>query len=98
MSKPAPTYDIRTIGDFLKVPEKRLGACLREFRVVLDMTRATERLMRDAEGVLYNTATVRLPLERFTWIDDKKGTLSLHILTKKPDDAVPGVAPREGGP
>jgi len=82
---PAPTYEIRTVGDFLKVPKKRLGACLREFRTMLDVARTTEQMVRAAEGVLHQTETARLPLERFTWIDDKKGTISLHIQTKKPD-------------
>lgn len=82
-----PTYDIRTVADFLKVPEDRIGECLREFRIMLDMARATTSLlgniadsMADEPGAKHKRGDVHfVMLDRFEWIDDNLGEAHLTI-------------------
>ena len=86
MAESPPTYEIRTVADFLKVPENRLGACLREFRIALRLARATDNLVRRVGEVIHQTDTVRCEMQLFRWIDDDKRTAHLRIRTKaRPD-------------
>lgn len=73
------TYEIVTVGDFLKVPPKRLGACLREFKIALEMARATDTLLSVSAETLHPGASVNTTFTRFRWIDDGKRTASLNI-------------------
>ncbi len=80
------TFVIRTVADFLLVPEERLGECLREFRVMLDMAHAAGRLVdavgeeMQREGIGgYTPGDVRWTVDEFEWIDDDKGNVSLSL-------------------
>lgn len=56
----APTYDIRTLADFLSVPPERLAVCLAEFAVCVEMARISAQML----------APIEVPLSRFAWTDD----------------------------
>lgn len=81
---PHPTYAIRTVADFLLVPEDRLDECLREFRICVQMARASMDLLNATargmdikdlpEGDLF-AFTV------FRWIDDDAGNITVNIGT-----------------
>lgn len=77
-----PTYEILTVGDFLKVPEDRIGACLKEFAVAIE-------LWRNGLGLLGAIADDVVPSDQekprwepgaFTWIDDNKRTATLKVM------------------
>ena len=80
MSTHAPTYHIRTVRDFLNVPEDRLGECLREFRLMLDMARAATGLLDAVSDEVITPGALRWQMgEVFTWIDDGQRTATLNI-------------------
>ena len=58
-----PTYEIRTVNDFLKIPTNRLDACLREFSTSLEIAKT----ISDSE------------MPEWTWVDDgdEKQTVEL---------------------
>lgn len=78
-----PTYDIRTVADFLLVPEDRLDVCLHEFRIILDMARGakivleavTDEVTKQPGAVEYNF------MNCFHWIDDGEGTVKVGVRT-----------------
>jgi len=84
-----PTYEIVSVGDFLKVPPKRLGACLREFKIALEMARGTDSLLNVSADTLHPGATVSTTFKRFLWIDDNKRTASLKIEIGEAGAALP---------
>ncbi len=84
-----PTYEIVSVGDFLKVPPKRLGACLREFKIAVEMARATDLLLNVSAKTLHPGATINTTFKRFRWIDDKKRTALLKIGIGEPGAALP---------
>ena len=76
----APRYEIRTVRDFLAVPEDRIAECLREFAIVLEMARAGIGLMDAVSDEVTKPGAIRWQLdETFTWIDDGLGTAHLRI-------------------
>lgn len=78
----APTYEIRTVRDFLAVPEDRIGECLREFAICLEMARASEALLDStAHALLTNEVAdaIEWRFTRFEWIDDGARTVTLNI-------------------
>ena len=75
----APTYAIKNVWDFLKVPAKRRKVCLREFAIALEMAEATKRLLHATADAL-ELSQVRFDVtDTFTWIDDRKRTATIHI-------------------
>lgn len=85
----AKTYTIRTVADFLLVPEDRLGECLREFRIMLDMARATTDLLGHVADEMARQGELKCApgdvrfqlLDRFEWIDDDAGNVTMRILS-----------------
>ena len=60
----APVYTIRTLDYFAKIPPKRLGACLLDFRVAIDTAREVVAALRGMDQ------SVAWPLSQFQWRDD----------------------------
>jgi len=80
-----PTYIIRNVWDFLKVPAERRAECLREFAIALDMAEAT-RLLLDSLLVNAGAAPSQLT-DAFTWFDDDKHEATVHVeFTSPPTD------------
>lgn len=65
-------YEIRTVADFLKVPEARWEACLKDFRCWLEVLRAVQPFQEAGIGV-------RMNAEFFGWIDDDKHDAVVNI-------------------
>lgn len=82
-----PTYEIRTLNDFTKVPKRRLKACLREFAVAIELTQAMEALISETESVMYGSRSIRAPLDVFRWIDDGKKNITGTIHIPPPPEA-----------
>lgn len=82
------TYELRTVSDFLKVPEDRRYVCLREFHAWLYMQRAVADLICASAASLGET----LPRECihvrngdvFRWMDDGKAAINVTI--EAPDE------------
>ena len=60
------TYEIRTLSDFLKVPNDRIEDCLKEFAVSLEFLKANHELMGLENG----------QMEFFNWTDDGKKNIT----------------------
>lgn len=73
----APTYTIRSISDFLQVPEDRRDACLREFAVFLSILDYSLVLMgSDLRPALSAAAS-------FVWCDDGvEACTGIHFTVK----------------
>jgi hypothetical protein len=90
----SPRYEIERVWDFLNVPEDRLDECLREFRIMLDMARATASLLDHIGALTLGDDAPRWEPANFVWIDDDKGHASITVLT----DPAPSVSSMpEGG-
>ncbi len=76
-----PSYEIKTVQDFLLVPEDRLEACLTEFRDYLEYARDIMELAKLA-GENIGAKETQTSVGSFNWTDDgiRKGTI--HIETK----------------
>lgn len=65
------TYEIKTIGDFLKIPSDRISICLKEMAEHLPVVRANlEMLGIEPTGKEINV---------FTWVDDGKKDLTVSL-------------------
>ena len=78
-----PQYTIQTVGDFLKVPEDRLDACLEEFKTFLDQSRAF-LAMADAMAGILGAEKNQNAVRGFIWIDDGEKNVTIRI---SPSDA-----------
>lgn len=78
----SPTYEIRTVADFLKVPSDRWNACLAEFRDFLD-TAVDAKQFADGSSAS-SPSTFRV--DAFIWTDDaaKNVTISFHAADEPP--------------
>lgn len=78
------TFEIRTVQDFLKVPEDRRRICLREFDAWLTMQVAVIGLVHaagDALGMQLPPDTIQMvEPELFRWIDDGLATATVQLL------------------
>ena len=74
MSEPAK-YEIRSVNDFLKVPEDRIEDCLQEFHTALEMHRAMKGLVDMVAGHDIDTT-----FPCFTWIDDGERNATLNMV------------------
>jgi hypothetical protein len=92
----APKYEIKTVQDFLKVPEDRLEECLKEFRDYLDIARSVSKLVK-ATGELLGAKGTEAEVGCFNWCDDgiRKGTLRLETKVEQNDKLCHGVAERK---
>ena len=61
-------YEIKTLMDFTKVPQGLLPQCLDEFSEWVG-------IMREAQK------TILIPVEKFTWINDKQRSITVNITT-----------------
>lgn len=77
------TYEIRTVADFMKVPESRRYVCLREFHSWLSIqVSIVELFMAVADGMgtpLPSDAIQMQEPDVFRWHDDGKATVSVHL-------------------
>jgi hypothetical protein len=68
-------YTIRTVQDFLNVPEDRRALCLSEFGIWLEHVEAMKPLVdMIPDGMLKND-----PFAAFNWIDDDKGECTISV-------------------
>lgn len=74
MSKPTgKTYEIRTVKDFLTVPQERWDVCLGEFSIWLGIV-GFGRVLEE------HGLAVPLPQnETFVWHDDGDGSVNVHV-------------------
>ncbi len=73
-----PQYTIQTVGDFLKVPEDRLDACLEEFKTFLEQSRSfmeIANVMADLVGADKSKNVVK----GFVWIDDGEKNVTIRV-------------------
>lgn len=73
----APVYQIKTVADFLSVPEDRRATCLREFNVWLTMADAVRQLQELMPGMV----KAEMGVECFAWVDDGKGEARITVIT-----------------
>ena len=78
-----PQYTIQTVGDFLKVPEDRLDACLEEFKTFLDQSRAFMEMANALAGIM-GADKLKNAVKGFVWIDDGEKNVTIRI---SPNDA-----------
>jgi hypothetical protein len=78
-----PQYTIQTVGDFLKVPEDRLDACLEEFKTLLEQGRAFMEMANALAGIL-GADKLKNAVKGFVWIDDGEKNVTIRI---SPNDA-----------
>ena len=74
----APTYEIYTFNDLLKIPISRLPVCLEELKKMI-ITSKTIYDLHNLLGKLKDDNIIQLPLK---WIDDDKGNLNFKINTE----------------
>lgn len=65
-----PTYMVKTVNDFLQVPEDRRAMCLQEFTVWLAVAENARRLLDGIQAKWPDT---------FTWVDDDLHTMELSV-------------------
>jgi hypothetical protein len=70
----APRYEIRTVSDFLNVPEDRRPLCLKEFAVWVELVANLKSMF---DGIPFTEDFS----EKFVWVDDGKGTATIAIRT-----------------
>ena len=84
------TYEIRTVADFLKVPEARRRICLREFHSWLDIQASITNLLCVASETINGAddalkpENIRWQNQAFNWNDDGKATISVQMVELPP--------------
>lgn len=79
----APRYEIKSVRDFLAVPEDRIADCLREFATMLEMARAATGLLDAVSDEVAEPGAIRWRMgETFTWVDDGERNATLTIRSK----------------
>jgi hypothetical protein len=73
MKPTCKTYEIKTVNDFLQIPENRLSACLKEFKIAISFGIAC----RDLQKIMDKDAPFNFPY--FKWIDDGKKTAKIKF-------------------
>lgn len=85
-------YEIRTVADFLKVPEARRRICLREFHSWLGIQADITALLvaaSDASGGGLKPENFHWHTDVFRWNDDGEGCISVRMVElPKSADAV----------
>ena len=83
------TYEIRTVFDFLKVPEDRRRICLREFHAWLMLHESIQSLIQaglEAAGAPIQSEAISFRGDCFRWVDDGKAIMTVLIHGKGGDD------------
>ncbi len=103
----APTYEIRTLGDFANVPDDRLDDCLAEFATAVRFQRATgdilNALAREQIPALTGAAFNVFPSGAFVWIDDGENHADISVtiqagdVTEKVEFSSRGAQNKESG-
>jgi len=79
-----PTYEIRAITDFAKVPADRLDACLAEFRTYLQIIGPTIRLLDTLTAAKIGQGMVTWrDTGVFCWIDDGEQNVGVRLRDAK---------------
>jgi hypothetical protein len=73
-----PQYTIQTVGDFLKVPEDRLDACLEEFKTFLEQSRSFMEIANALAGIM-GADKSQNAVKGFVWIDDGEKNVTIRI-------------------
>ena len=73
----AKEYTIKTLEDFLTVPEDRLEDCLKEFKSFIEILRPIKDLIK-ATGDTFGVEAGAIA-EAFVWIDDDKGNVTVRF-------------------
>ena len=83
-----PSYEIKTVQDFLLVPEDRLEACLTEFRDYLEYARDIAELAKLA-GEIIGAKETQTTVGSFNWTDDglRKGTIRIETKVEQNKDS-----------
>jgi hypothetical protein len=76
-------FEIRTVADFLTVPEDRRFVCLREFHAWLTMGEGIAALLGIAGDTLGASVNAVFKSDVFVWIDDGKATAHASIEAKE---------------
>jgi len=71
-------YDIKTVADFASVPADRLGVCLQEFALWLEIRAETTRCLAGVPVEWVDT---------YRWKDDGRRDVTLHLISgSEPND------------
>ncbi len=85
--KTGATYEIRTVVDFLKVPEARRRICLREFHSWMAMQEGVAALLEATAdtlgGDLKAGRDFNFTNDVFAWIDDGAATITVNMLQRE---------------
>lgn len=86
----SPEYEIRTIADFLAVPEKSIDACLADFKAWLELARKPKEINAAINAILDVPAAASFMNTIFTWRDDGVSGITFFDLVdpSHPDDKV----------
>lgn len=79
----APTYEIKNVGDFLKIPEDRLDDCLKEFPRYLDILRVVVSMANTLSSITGKDEGVKDTA--FIWVDDGKEEATIRIVANTPN-------------
>ena len=74
----ADKYKIKTVNDFLAIPEDKLEKCLDEFKVAVLATKA----MVDLENAIGQVVGVKevVFMPSFTWVDDEANNITINVI------------------
>ena len=76
-----PRYEVKSIMDFLEIPEDRLDDCLVEFRSFLETLRELTTVAKLGAEMMGQDPIEALKLMAFTWVDDGKTDVTVNIET-----------------
>lgn len=92
----APSYDIVTVQDFLRVPADKIDACLHDFATFLQSAPAWARLLDAVADEMHGAGRVAFSVgDTFRWVDDGAHDMTMTVtgggeeasLTLTPEDA-----------
>jgi hypothetical protein len=70
----APTYEIRTVNDFLQVPPERWDACLEEFKACLALAAVSRAVLPQTTLGVYR------------WVDDGERNVEASVTVQSKDE------------
>jgi hypothetical protein len=76
--QPTHTYYIKTVSDFLLIPQEKIGVCIAEFVIAIE----TARIMKNMNETLNPGASFKWPT--FIWKDDDKREIKIKLTKEKP--------------
>ena len=69
-------YPIKTVADFLTIPDESIDACLTDFKEWIRIARQRVSFSADMSELLGVPGAINMSTDDFTWIDD--GLVGLH--------------------